>query len=146
MKENIAKLKEQIRTAEKALEDVLQKKAVLMNREVLKNQWEQFKLERENVQIGLEENKKRLNDLEKTEKNKDLMDEKKRLLDVQWKLEGIKDGLERLQLNVEELLQSVETESFLKVRQQKKELDNHIKQLREELGEEEENGSEDLTV
>ncbi|KAM8747521.1 uncharacterized protein AB9X84_015511 isoform 2-T2 [Acanthopagrus schlegelii] len=92
-------------------------------RRLLENHRELFKLQLEDVEREREDNKEKIQSVEKliteserekaTETTEELLREKKKLLSAQWKLERKKEDLEKLQLNTEKVLQSEEADGLL---------------------------------
>ncbi|KAM8747517.1 butyrophilin subfamily 3 member A2-like isoform 1-T3 [Acanthopagrus schlegelii] len=95
----------------------------LCQRRLLENHRELFKLQLEDVERDREDNKEKIQSVEKlitrserekaTEATEELLREKQKLLSAQWKLERKKEDLEKLQLNTEKVLQSEEADGLL---------------------------------
>ena len=95
----------------------------LCQRRLLENHRELFKLQLEDVEREREDNKEKIQSVEKliteserekaTETTEELLREKQKLLSAQWKLERKKEDLEKLQLNTEKVLQSEEADGLL---------------------------------
>ncbi|XP_030286835.1 rho-associated protein kinase 1-like [Sparus aurata] len=90
---------------------------------LLENHRELFKLQLEDVEREREDNKEKIQSVEKliteserekaTEKTEEILREKQNLLSAQWKLEWRKEELEKLQLNTEKVLQREEADGLL---------------------------------
>ena len=95
----------------------------LCHRRILENQRELFKLQLEDMEREREDNKEKIQSVEKliteserekaTEKTEEHLREKQNLLSAQWKLERRKEKLEKLQLNTEKVLQNEDADSLL---------------------------------
>ncbi|XP_036967481.1 chromosome partition protein Smc-like [Acanthopagrus latus] len=95
----------------------------LCQRRLLENHRELFKLQLEDVEREREDNKEKIQSVEKliteserekaTETTEELLREKQKLLSAQWKLERKKEDLEKLQLNTEKVLQCEEADGLL---------------------------------
>ncbi|XP_030286831.1 uncharacterized protein LOC115589809 [Sparus aurata] len=111
------------KTNEELDNEVYKMNMFLCLRRLLENHRELFKLQLEDVEREREDNKEKIQSVEKliteserektTEKTEELLREKQKLLSAQWKLERRKEELEKVQLNTEKVLQSEEADGLL---------------------------------